>query len=94
MPNNVKLIAQERYIINLTFQKDIKIVLVRKEGTSRYHHNCGGIIDRGGDVGTCRICGRIVNTHENAADNREERAIILIEKYQNNQSSGSTPSAC
>jgi hypothetical protein len=94
MPNNVKLIAQELYIINLKFQKDIKIVLVRKEGTSRYHHNCGGIIDRGGDVGTCRICGRIVNTHENAADNIEERAIILIEKYQNNQSSGSTPSAC
>jgi hypothetical protein len=94
MPDNVNLIAQELYLINLTFQRNIKLVLVRKEGTSRYHHDCGGIIDRVGDVGTCRACGITLNTHENAADNIEERATLLIEKYLNNQSSDSTPSAC
>jgi hypothetical protein len=94
MPDNLSLIAQELFILNLAFQKNIKLVLVRKEGTSMYHHECGGIIDRMGDVGTCRACGMIVNTHKNAAHNIEERTIILIEKYQNNQSPSSTPSAC
>lgn len=92
MPDNIDLIAQELLVVNLTFQRNIKLVLVRKEGTSRYHDGCGGIIDRMGDVGTCRACGMMVNTHENAADNVEERAIKLIEKYHDHQSTGSTPS--
>jgi hypothetical protein len=94
MPDNVNLITQELNLINLTFQKNIKLVLVRKEGTSRYHYDCGGIIDRDGDMGTCRVCGMTLNTHKNAADNIEERAIVLIERHLNNQSSGSTPSVC
>ena len=93
MPDNIVLIAQELLVVTLTFQKNIMLVLVRKEGTSRYHNGCGGIIDRMGDMGTCQTCKTVVNTHDNAADNIEERAIKLIEKYQNNQSHGSTPSA-
>ncbi|MBN1799919.1 MAG: hypothetical protein JW891_00335 [Candidatus Lokiarchaeota archaeon] len=51
MPDSLDLIAQELLVVNLTLQKNIKLVLVRKEGTSRYHHGCGGIIDRNGRRG-------------------------------------------
>jgi len=94
MPHNISLIAQEIFILNHVLQENIKLVLVRKEGTSKYHHDCGGTIDRMSDKGTCRACGMIVNTHQNAADNIEKRSQLLIEKYMNNHSSGSTPSAC
>lgn len=94
MPDNISLIGQELFTLNTRLQKSIKLVLVRKEGTSKYHHDCGGIIDRVGDMGTCQACGKRVNTHENAADNIKKRAQIFIESSMNTHPSGSTPSAC
>jgi len=94
MPDNLALIRHEVMIINELFQRNVKIVLVRKEGTSKYHHQCGGIIDRTGDEGTCRECGERVNTHHNGANNVEDRASNLVHEWNATQKIGGTPSTC
>ena len=45
MPDNITIIAQELAVLNLRSQKNIKLVLVKKEGTSKYHHNCVDILE-------------------------------------------------
>jgi hypothetical protein len=92
MPDNVSLVAHELVVLNTRLNKNIKLVLVRKEGTSRFHHGCGGILKRVGDCGACKKCGAIVNTHENSADNIEERTTDLINQFKTHQLSGGTPS--
>ncbi len=54
-----------------------KFSQVRASGTSMYHFECGGtllkrgLIDRraSADFGICRLCGRVVDCHQNAARN-------------------------
>ncbi len=50
---------------------------VRAAGTSMYHFECGGVrlkrgrVDRRAspDFGTCRLCGKVVDCHQNASRN-------------------------
>jgi hypothetical protein len=78
MPDHLELVARAVLAVNQLYQRVVKCVLVRKEGTSQVHHACGGQIDRVGDLGTCRACGQEVNAHQNAAANVETAAEKLI----------------
>lgn len=93
MPDNIKLVSRELLAFNSFFNTEIKLILVRKEGTSMFHHHCGGVISRNGDLGTCRKCGELVNTHENSAANIEERAEIILKEFNTKAIPGRTPSA-
>jgi hypothetical protein len=94
MPDNLELISREVLLINEAFKRDLKLVLVRKEGTSRFHNRCGGMLDRTGDEAECRKCGAKINSHENSSRNIEERALKLVEEYITSHLKGGAPSAC
>jgi hypothetical protein len=92
MPDNITLVIRELGAVNSLLNRNLKLVLVRKEGTSRFHYECGGVINRTGDLGACRSCGELINIHENAAENIEERATNLVNEYYAHQLTGGTPS--
>ncbi|MFX1499765.1 MAG: zinc ribbon domain-containing protein [Promethearchaeota archaeon] len=81
MPNHIELVAKELLAINLTLDKNIKLVLVRKEGTSKIHSICGHVLERKGDKGRCSVCDMVVDMHKNSADNIENRVRKIIEQY-------------
>ena len=81
MPDHLELVARAILAINQAHQRSVKCVLVRKEGTSQFHHACGGRIDRDGDTGTCRTCGQEVNVHHNAAANMEDAAEKILARH-------------
>ena len=81
MPDHLELVARTVLAVNQLYQRAVKCVLVRKEGTSQVHHACGGRINRVGDLGTCRTCGQELNVHQNAAANVEAAAEKLIGQH-------------
>ena len=81
MPDHLELVARAILAVNQLYQRAVKCVLVRKEGTSQVHHACGGRINRVGDLGTCRTCGQEINVHQNAAANVEAAAEKLIAQH-------------
>ena len=62
-------------------KKEIKLVLVRKEGTSKLHSICGHILERVGDSGKCPVCGIVVDMHKNSAENIEKRVKEILEQF-------------
>jgi len=82
MEDNVSLISREILALNLE-HNGYKLILVSKDGTSKFHNGCGGGVDRSGDTGFCRKCGKELNWHENAAWNITNRSIEIIKENQN-----------
>jgi len=81
MPDNISLIARSILAVNLAENLQTKLVLVRKEGTSRFHNNCGGVIEKNDDTGKCKKCGKILIHHANAARNITELACKIVDLY-------------
>ncbi|MBY9006087.1 MAG: transposase [Candidatus Lokiarchaeota archaeon] len=81
MPDHIELVAKELLAFNLALEKDVKLVLVRKEGTSKFHSICGHILERVGISGKCPVCDVVIDMHENSAENIENRVKEIIEQY-------------
>lgn len=82
MPNHIELVATEILALNLALEKAVKLVLVRKEGTSKFHSICGHVLERTGDNGQCSVCDVVVDMHENAAENIEKRVRIFLKQFK------------
>ena len=81
MPDHIELVAKEILALNLAFDKNVKLVLVRKEGTSKFHSICGHVLKRAGDSGKCPVCGIVVAMHKNSAENIEKNVKEIIEYF-------------
>ena len=69
MRDRQETLAKAILAFNLAFDKDVKFVLVKKEGTSKLHSKCGHILKRAGDSGKCPVCDIIVDIYKNSAEN-------------------------
>ena len=81
MPDHIELVATELLALNLALEREIKLVLVRKEGTSKLHSICGHILERAGDSGKCPVCGIVVDMHKNSAENIEKKVKEILEQF-------------
>ena len=89
MPKSASIFEKAVKMASIVLGYNIKLERVNSRGTSRYHHNCGGIIDRDPrnhyDIAPCKKCGKKVNSHTNAAKNIVEKGLIKL-KLKNRSS--------
>ncbi len=89
MPKSANIFEKAVKMASIVLGYNIKLERVNSRGTSRYHHSCGGTIDRDPrnhyDIAPCKKCGKKVNSHTNAAKNIVEKGLIKL-KLQNRSS--------
>jgi len=70
MPDDLGLYAREVYAVELHTGKKSKLRTELPYGSSKFHVGCGGLLKRDQknyDIAPCKYCGKMVNTHHNAA---------------------------
>ena len=72
MPDDSNIFEKAVFLASSVLNYGVKLVLVDPRKTSTYHNGCKGIIHRtrgSYDIAKCKKCGKLVNTHTNAAKN-------------------------
>ena len=72
MPYRENLFEKTVQIASHILGYEVKLIVVDPRNSSKYHYNCGGLIQRDWknyDYAECKKCGKRVNTHYNAAKN-------------------------
>ena len=100
MPRGSNIFEKAVLIASIILGYKIKLILVDSRGTSRYHNGCRGTIDRTlkrYDRARCKKCGKIVDTHVNAAMNVRDKGIEVLQSDNHSspqvRSMGDSPSS-
>ena len=70
MPDGIGLYAREVFAVSLYTGRDCNLHTENPFGSSKFHVGCGGVLQRDKynyDIVPCKKCGKMVNTHHNAA---------------------------
>ncbi len=82
MPDECDIFEKAVLIASKLSGKVIRLIRVHPKGTSSYHYQCRGILEKEHyhhDHALCKKCGTYVNTHSNAAKNIREKGEKLLQ---------------
>ncbi len=81
MPDNQEIFEKAVLLASSILGYKVKLVYVNPRGTSTKHNGCGGKVERkigSYDIAKCKKCGKMVNTHINAAKNVKDKGEQLL----------------
>ena len=82
MPDEIDIFEKAILIATKISGRIIRLIKVPPQGTSTYHFQCRGILDRTNhyyDKALCKKCGDYVDTHHNAARNIKDKGEQLLQ---------------